>query len=151
MAYRVPLSGGPRVTVFADPTRLPPYFLLRSVSLDERWGVGTYAEAGSRGLAVVPVNGSDPPREFPFKSGPTVGFGSTWAPGAHAIEDLVFRDGASNLWRFPLDGSTPRPVTTFASEQISNYRWSRDGKTLALSRGTRSADVVLITSADKKE
>ena len=29
-----------------------------------------------------------------------------------------------------------------------NYRWSRDGKTLAMSRGTYSADVVLIASDD---
>ena len=71
-------------------------------------------------------------------------------PGGHAIEELVFHDKATNLWRFPLDGSTPRPVTTFTSEEIMNYRWSRDGKTLAMSRGTDSADVVLITSDDKE-
>jgi hypothetical protein len=29
-----------------------------------------------------------------------------------------------------------------------NYRWSRDGKTLAMSRGTESTDVVLITSEE---
>ncbi len=44
----------------------------------------------------------------------------------------VYRDGASNLWRFPLDGSAPRAVTTFTSELIVAYRWSRDGKTLAM-------------------
>jgi Tol biopolymer transport system component len=53
-----------------------------------------------------------------------------------------------NLWRFPLDGSMPRQVTTFTSDQIMNYRWSRDGKMLAISRGTESADVVLITSEE---
>jgi len=42
-------------------------------------------------------------------------------------------------------------VTTFTSEQIMNYRWSRDGKTLALSRGTYSTDVVLITSDDTRD
>ena len=39
-------------------------------------------------------------------------------------------------------------MTTFTSEQIMNYRWSTDGKTLAMSRGTESADVVLITSEE---
>ena len=80
-----------------------------------------------------------------------MGIGGTWAPDGRAFEDLVVRDGASNLWRFPLDGSAPRAVTTFTSEQIIAYRWSRDGKTLAMSRGTYSADVVLIASDDKKE
>ena len=93
-------------------------------------------------MAVVPLDGPGPVRKFPYNHTPGLGFGPGWAPGGHAIEDLVFRDKATNLWRFPLDGSAPRPVTTFTSEQIMNYRWSRDGKMLAMSRGTQSADVV---------
>jgi hypothetical protein len=100
------------------------------------------------GMAVVPIDGTAPARRFPYAYTPGEGFGGTWAPGGIAFENLVFRDGATNLWRFPLDGSAPRPVTAFASEQILNYRWSPDGKTLALSRGTLSTDVVLITSVD---
>ena len=100
-------------------------------------------------MAVVPVDGAGPARTFPTAYARRSPFGVTWAPGGQALEDLVPRDGATNLWRFPLDGSAPRPVTTFPSEQIINYRWSRDGKTLAMSRGTQSADVVLITSADR--
>jgi Tol biopolymer transport system component len=96
----------------------------------------------------VPLDGPGPFRKFPSNLARGSGFGATWAPGGRAIEDLVYRDGASNLWRFPLDGSAPRPVTTFTSEEILNYRWSRDGKTLAMSRGTLTADVVLITSED---
>jgi eukaryotic-like serine/threonine-protein kinase len=151
VAYSVPLRGGPRVPVFADPTRLPPQFYLRSVSPDERWALGTYAEAATSGVAVVPINGADPARTFPFKFGPTFGFGTTWSPGGQAFEDLVFRDGATNVWRFPFDGSAPRALTTFISEHILNYRWSRDGKTLAMSRGTLSTDVVLVTTLEKKD
>lgn len=82
---------------------------------------------------------------------PGLDIGTNRAPGGHALEDLVFRDGATNLWRFPLDGSAPRAVTTFTSEHIMNYRWSRDGKILAMSRGTESSDVVLISNDEKKE
>src|SRR5205823_202982 len=124
--YRVPLAGGPRAPLFADATRLPRRFILSSVSPDERWAVGTYAEPPASGMAVVAIDGSAPARKFPFKSGPTCCLGPTWAPGGRAVEELVFREGAVNLWRFPLDGSAPRPVTTFPSEQIINYRWSRD-------------------------
>ena len=67
-------------------------------------------------------------RRFPYTYTPTgEGFAGTFAPGGLAVEDLVFR-GPDNLWRFPLDGSAPGPVTAFASEQILNYRWSPDGK-----------------------
>jgi len=146
VAFRVPLGGGPRERLLADPTRLPRRFVLSSVSPDERWALGTYTDPQSSGMAVVPLDGPGPVRRFPYNYTPGISFGPGWAPGGHAIEDLVFRDKATNLWRFPLDGSTPRPVTTFTSEQIVNYRWSRDGKMLAMSRGTESADVVLITS-----
>jgi Tol biopolymer transport system component len=151
VAFRAPLAGGSRTPLFADPSRLPPRFWLRRVSLDERWALGTYAELQGAGLAIVPLDRIGPVRRFPYTYTPGRGFGATWAPGGHAFEDLVFRDGATNLWRFPLDGSAPRPVTRFTSEHIISYRWSDDGKTLAMSRGTESADVVLISSDDKKE
>ena len=130
----------------SDP--LPRRFDLSSVSPDERWALGTYADPPVPGMAVVPIDGTGPVRRFPYTYTPGQSFGPRWAPGGTAIEDLVFRDRATNLWRFPLDGSAPRPVTTFTSEQIMNYRWSPDGKTLAMSRGTDSADVVLITSEE---
>jgi serine/threonine protein kinase/dipeptidyl aminopeptidase/acylaminoacyl peptidase len=153
VAFRVSLGGGPREPLFADPTPLPPHFVMTSVSPDEQWAVGTYEEPGSSGLAVVSIGGVGPVRRFPFTYTPGLGFGATWAPGGHALENLVVRDGDTNLWRFPLDGSAPRPITTFTSEEILNYRWSRDGKTLAMSRGAQFSDVVLITSdeTDRKD
>ncbi len=147
--FRVPLGGGPRARLFADATQMPKQFDLRSVSPDERWAVGTYIEPPTSGLAVMPIDGPGPVRRFPYAYTPGQGFGAKWAPDGRAIEDLVFRDGATNLWRFPLDGSAPKPVTTFSSEEIMNYRWSRNGKDLAFSRGTQSADVYLIASDDR--
>jgi hypothetical protein len=146
--FRAPLAGGPREPVFLDPARRPPGFMLSQVAPDERSAVGFYTDSVSSGLAVVALDRPGQVRKFPSPFARGSGFGATWAPGGTAIEDLVFRDGASNLWRFPIDGSTPKPVTTFTSEQILNYRWSPDGKTLAMSRGTLSADVVLITSEE---
>jgi Tol biopolymer transport system component len=149
VAYRVPLAGGSREPVFVDPTLLPPRFVLRRVSSDERWAAGTYAEPNGSGIAIVPISGGGPARRLPDTYTRGEGFGITWAPGDRALEDLVVRDGATNIWRLPLDGSAPSPVTTFRSEHVMNYRWSRDGKTLAMSRGTRAADVVLIASDDR--
>ena len=94
--------------------------------------------------------GSAPARTFALTYTPGEGFGGTWAPDGRAFEDLVYRDGADpTSWRFPLDGSPPRAVTAFASDLILNYRWSTDGKTLVMSRGTRSSDLVLITNDDR--
>jgi hypothetical protein len=52
--------------------------------------------------------------------------------------------GVSNVWMLPLDGGEPRQVTAFTSQRITRFAVSRDGKRLALARGTTSSDVVLI-------
>ncbi len=52
--------------------------------------------------------------------------------------------GVSNIWRRPLDGGEPKQVTSFTSDRITAFAVSRDGKRLALARGTTTSDVVLI-------
>jgi len=52
--------------------------------------------------------------------------------------------GVSNIWRLPLDGGEPRQLTAFATQRITSFAVSRDGKRLAPARGTTSSDVVLI-------
>jgi Tol biopolymer transport system component len=44
-------------------------------------------------------------------------------------------NGVDNLWLQPLDGSKGRSLTDFTAERISDFRWSPDGKQLALVRG----------------
>jgi len=145
---QAPLTGGPASPVFKDVSKLPPNFAPRRISPDERWVLGTTFEPLRPGmsLAVVPLRGDGPPRvfPFPFAPGPTFPFG--WAPDGRAVDVSALKDGAVNVWRFPLDGSAPKPITAFTSDEIYSYAWSKDGTTLALSRGTLSADVVLVTA-----
>ena len=55
------------------------------------------------------------------------------------------RNGVSNIWRQNLAGGMPKQITNFVSGQIFDFDWSRDGKQLALTRGSESSDVILIT------
>lgn len=148
----MPVDGGSPEPLFRDPTRLPPNFGVRLVSGDGRWVLGTTLDPRVPGmqLALVPVDQSQPVRTFPFPFQMPPNFGFAWAPAADAFDVLVLRDGVRNLWRFPLDGRAPAQVTTFApaSENPINFAWSRDGKTLAMSRTTQSSDVVLITNPE---
>ena len=60
------------------------------------------------------------------------------------------RDGQTdNLWLQPLDGSRGKQLTDFKSEYIRDFDYSFDGKQLAVIRGHREADVVLIREAQK--
>jgi Tol biopolymer transport system component len=56
------------------------------------------------------------------------------------------RGGASNIWRQALAGGLPKQITSFKSDLIFFFAWSRDGKQLALERGATSSDVVLISN-----
>jgi eukaryotic-like serine/threonine-protein kinase len=54
-----------------------------------------------------------------------------------------------NLWLQNLDGSAGRQLTDFKSEGIRDFDYSFDGKQLAIIRGHREADVVLLRDTEK--
>jgi hypothetical protein len=51
---------------------------------------------------------------------------------------------AGNIWPQPLDGSRGRPLSNFTSDRIAEFRWSSDGKSLAVTRSHNVSDVVLL-------
>ena len=74
-------------------------------------------------------------------------FGSPrWAPSGDAIDYVLTRNGVSNIWRQNLAGGAPKQITNFESGQIFDFDWSRDGKQLALTRGSESSDVIMISN-----
>ncbi len=54
-----------------------------------------------------------------------------------------------NLWLQNLDGSPGKQLTDFQSEFIRDFDYSFDGKQLAVIRGHRESDVVLIRESEK--
>jgi Tol biopolymer transport system component len=60
------------------------------------------------------------------------------------------REGQTdNLWLQHLDGTPGKQLTDFKTESIRAFDYSYDGKQLAIIRGHREADVVLIRDAEK--
>ncbi len=60
------------------------------------------------------------------------------------------REGQTdNLWLQNLDGSPGKQLTDFKSEFIRDFDYSYDGKQLAIIRGHRESDVVLIRDSEK--
>ena len=68
-----------------------------------------------------------------------------WTADGRALVYAGTLGGVSNLWAQPVDGSPPEQLTNFTSDRIFGVDISRDGKQLALSRGTQASDVVLIS------
>ena len=63
---------------------------------------------------------------------------------APAVAYRITENGGDNIWVQPLDGSSGHQLTHFTSEQISDFSWSPDGKTLAITTRKDVADVVLL-------
>ncbi|MBS1810173.1 MAG: PD40 domain-containing protein [Acidobacteria bacterium] len=92
-------------------------------------------------LAIIPAEGGEPIQYFEHILTPV-----RWTPDGRAVTYIDTREGVSNLWSQPLAGGPLRPLTSFQSETIFSFAWSRDGNRLALVRGLVSKDIVLISN-----
>ena len=96
-------------------------------------------------VAIIPFAGGDPVKvlDLPRPSF-TSDAGLRWTPDGRALTYIDTINGVSNIWSLPLDGGPPKQLTDSKTDQIFWFDFSRDGKQLALSRGTQTSDVVLI-------
>lgn len=95
-------------------------------------------------LAVLPFDGGEPVKVLDRSPTTFVEAGIRWTPDGRALSFIDNRDGVSNVWLQPLDGSPPKQLTNFTSETIFRFAWSPDGKMIVAERGTETGDIVLI-------
>jgi TolB protein len=140
-AWKVSIDGG-------EPVRLTDKWTANpTVSPDGSLIACFYREGQSNPtikVAVIPFAGGDPLKvlDIPYSvSGPA---GLRWTPDGRALTYIDTKGGVSNIWSLPLDGGKPVQLTEFKTDQIFWFDFSRDGKQLALSRGTQTSDVILI-------
>ena len=108
----------------------------------------TYANT----IAFLDLDGKAPPRYITTDPRCGVGFsipgpaamgGFHFTPDGKAVAILIEDKGVGNIWIQPIDGSKGHQLTHFDSEQIQDFRWSPDGKHLAVIRSDYSGDVIL--------
>lgn len=138
--HRVSINGG-------DSHQLTDYSsVCPTISPDGRW-ISCYYRSEAKApwkLAIIPFAGGPPVQTFEVPQ--NVYFTSLvrWTPDGRALAYSAGHDGISNIWIQPLDGSPPRQLTNFKSDQIFWFDWSPDGRQLGVSRGAVTSDVVLI-------
>ena len=103
-------------------------------------------------IEIIAADGKGSPRFLPFTSEEQVPGSSNlgplpirWTASGDALTYVRTKNGVSNLWRQPIEGSPARQITSFTSGLIWRHAWSRDGKYLALARGNLSIDAVILT------
>lgn len=143
--------GGPRLWKISieggAPAQLTDYdSRSAAISPDGKWIAATNVESDRMNIVVVPFEGGQPWKIFDYTAmSPSPFCGCLrWTPDGQALAYIDTRKSVSNLWAQPLAGGPPRQITDFKSELIFDFAWSRDGKQLALARGTLTSDVVLI-------
>ena len=142
--YRLPTEGGTPTQV-ADLPENAVYIGHLAISPDGRWMTYDYIQSKpemTARLAVAPATGGLPVQVF---TQPPDAMRSPlrWSPDGKGLQYLLTRNGATNVWEQPLAGGEPRQVTNFASGQIFDFSWTRDGKKLLLAKGEVASDVVL--------
>jgi Tol biopolymer transport system component len=100
-------------------------------------------------IGILPTQGGAPVQLLDIPSAATLTYPPfQWSHDGKSLVYVETRNGVSNLWSHPLDGSPPKQLTDFQSDQIFSFAWSRDGEQLALARGTETSDVVLIRNSE---
>lgn len=139
--WKIPIDGGGAAIQLSDKIASVPRVSSdgRFIACFYRAQVDTYSK-----LAILPFDGGEPVKVFDRPPTTFVGAGIRWTPDGRALSFIDNRDGVSNVWLQPLDGSPPKQLTNFTSETIFRFAWSPDGKMIVAERGIETGDIVLI-------
>jgi Tol biopolymer transport system component len=143
--WRIPIEGGTPIQVTDYPSNCPV------ISADGKW-ICAYYRTEMKGpwrIGIIPFEGGLPVKSFDVPASVVFQSLVRLTPDGSALAYISNREGVSNIWLQPVDGSPAKQLTSFTSEQIFWFDWSLDRKQLALTRGVVSGDVVMISDTGK--
>jgi serine/threonine protein kinase/Tol biopolymer transport system component len=135
--WKVPIEGGESVQL-TDQSGNSGF----TVSPDGKMIAYTYGDATMsppRGGVIMPLGGGPPISLFDIPQSLL-----RWTPDSRSVLYLKPENGVSNLWIQSIAGGPPKQLSHFHGGVIHGFDLSRDGKQLAIERGTESDHVVLI-------
>ena len=97
-------------------------------------------------IAIFPSEGGQPVKVFDNPVALSRFVVVRWTPEGRAILYVDDKGGVSNIWSQPVDGGQPTQVTDFKSDLIFTFDLSRDGRSLAVTRGAIHGDVVMMST-----
>jgi Tol biopolymer transport system component/tRNA A-37 threonylcarbamoyl transferase component Bud32 len=132
--WRIPPEGG-------SPVRIWDQTDYSEISPD---GKSVLVTGANGKVTILPAGGGQPVKSI--EKVPWLGYWEIvhWSADGTALLYGKTVGGVTNIWQRPLNGDAPQQLTAFTTERITAFAVSRDGKRLALARGTTSSDVVLI-------
>ncbi len=141
--WKVPIDGGEAVQLTSRPVRRV------AVSSDGKWlaclnsSESSISPEAPPTISIMSFADGEIHKVVSLPSSFVQAREMRWTPDGSAIVLIAKRDGALNIWKQPLDGGPPKPLTSYKHNQLLSFGLSDDGK-LVYSRGSLANDVVLI-------
>ncbi len=95
-------------------------------------------------LGIISIDGGAPQKIIELPATTNADAGIEWNKTGSAVLFVNTLGTTSNVWTQPLDGTRPTPLTAFKEFQIAQFALNPEGSRLAVARGSRNRDIVLI-------
>ncbi len=95
-------------------------------------------------IGIMPAEGGDPTKTFLLPTTTYFRAGLVWNKSGDSVLFVNTLGTTSNVWSQRLDGAAPTPLTDFKEFQIANFALNAEGNRLAIARGSRNRNVVLL-------
>jgi len=142
--WKAPLKGGDAVKL-TDVDSISPV-----ISRDGKLVAYFINEKGKPlRLGVMSIDGGAPLKTIDVPATSNIEAGLAWNKSGNGILFVNTLGTTSNIWTQPMDGTKPSPLTTFKEFQIAKFALNPEGNRLAVARGSRNRDIVLIKNLGK--
>jgi Tol biopolymer transport system component len=140
--WRIPIDGG-------EPQMLTNHTATESdISPDGKFIACFYLneqENKNWEIAIIPFEGGVPIKFLPVPQTVAVDNSPLYTPDGKSITYIDWTGDVSNLWSVPIDGGPAKQLTNYKQDYIFRREWTRDGKQVAIVRGSETSDAVMIT------
>lgn len=142
--WKVPLKGGAAVQL-TDVDSTSPV-----ISRDGKSIAYFIREKGKPlRLGIISIDGGPPLKTFELPATTNSEAGIAWNKADNGVLFVNTLGTTSNIWTQPTNGTKATPLTAFKEFQIASFALNAEGNRLAVARGSRNRDVVLITNLGK--
>jgi serine/threonine protein kinase len=137
--WKAPLKGGDAVKL-TDVDSTSPV-----ISRDGKSVAYFISEKGQPlKLGIISIDGGAAPKTFELPVTTSSNAGLAWNKTGNGVLFVNTLGTTSNIWVQPTDGSKPTALTAFKEFQIARFALNSQGNRLAIARGSRNRDIVLI-------
>ncbi len=137
--WKVPLKGGDAVQLTNVESIAP------AISRNGKLVAYFIREKGQPlKLGIISIEGGNPLKTFELPATTITAPGIAWNKNGDGILFVNTPGTTSNIWKQLLDGTKPKLITNFKEFQIAAFALNPEGNRLAIARGSRNRDVVLI-------